>query len=73
MRCSFPTYQEALIYARTHANTIRKSMGIEKPQTQAGPLAGWTVFTLPDPQNRQGHELTCEVVEPAAPSEGVLT
>ena len=30
-------------------------------------FGGYSVFALPNPENRRGHELRCEVVRPGSP------
>lgn len=32
-------------------------------------LGGWSVFVLPQVENRRGHELKCQVVSPSKKSE----
>jgi hypothetical protein len=56
---SFKTYGEAFKVAQEEANASGMSRGIEKP---IPPYNQWSVITLPRPQNRNGHELRCQVV-----------
>lgn len=57
----FPTYQEAVTYARVQATKLGMDHGLERLG------ASYRVFILPRPENRYGHELRCEVVRPNDP------
>lgn len=59
MSVSFTEYKDAFAYAQKEANASGMSRGIEKP---IPPYRQWSVITLPRPQNRNGHELRCQVV-----------
>lgn len=59
MSKSFKTYGEAFKVAQEEANASGMSRGIEKP---IPPYNQWSVITLPRPQNRNGHELRCQLV-----------
>ena len=57
------SYNEALRAAVTMARTHKQEVGLER-----NPLFGnYSVFLLPRPENRSGHELRCEVVRPSDP------
>ena len=56
---SFNTYGEAFKVAQEEANASGMSRGFEKP---VPPYNQWSVISLPRPQNRNGHELRCQVV-----------
>lgn len=62
IRKSFRQYQDALDYARTLASEIEREVGLLK--TQEFNRTVFSVFLLPKKENRQGHELQCEVVIP---------
>ena len=51
-------YQEARRLAQEKANETNLDFGIEKVWD------GFRVFMLPNPENRFGFELRCEVVKP---------
>jgi len=55
----FESYKEAFAYAQGEANKSGISRGIEKP---VPPYNQWNVIVLPRPQNRNGHELRCQLV-----------
>lgn len=55
---SFETWKPAHEYAQAQADKLKISFGIEKLGGQ------FRVFMLPKPENRTGHELRCEVVDP---------
>lgn len=60
-------YHEARRYAQKRANSLGLSFGIEAANEFG--RRGHTVKMLPRPDNRQGFELRCEVVDPErAPS-----
>jgi hypothetical protein len=60
---SFRSYHDAEDYAIDQANASDLDVGIER-----NPLFGtFQVFFLPRPENRQGHELRCQVVTPGTP------
>jgi hypothetical protein len=59
---SFPNYGAAFIYAQALANKMRMDVGLARPFQAIDPA--WTVFLLPKPENRQGFELRCQVVQP---------
>lgn len=62
MSQNFYTYEEAKTYAVKQVREIRVAYGIEKA---LGPLQkGYNVIMLPRPENRCGHELRCEALEP---------
>ena len=58
MKNHFDKYEEARAVAQEQANNMQLSFGIEKLNGK------WRVFMLPKPENRQGFELRCEVVDP---------
>lgn len=56
----FDSYREARATAQTFANRSGLSVGVEKPTA----YQSWTTKLLPRPENRQGHELAIECVDP---------
>jgi hypothetical protein len=58
---TFPTWNEARDHAEAKVRRLGIAHGIEKPTRFE---KGWRVFMLPRPENRQGHELRCEALEP---------
>jgi hypothetical protein len=61
---AFPTYEAAFAWAQEYANANGQTMGLERndgPLTRHEPFR---VCMLPRPENRQGFELRCEVVDP---------
>jgi hypothetical protein len=59
------TYEAAYEYAREKSTLTRHPYGIERNRYVAG---GFTTFMLPiRPDQRFGHELRCQVVEPDSP------
>ena len=55
------SYQETRAEAEAAANRTGASYGIER-----NPIFGtWRFWRLPRRRNRRGHEVTCEVVDPA--------
>lgn len=58
-------YRDAFNAAVTMARLRQREMGLEKVD---GPLErGFRVISLPNPGNRYGHELRCQVVSPDEP------
>lgn len=57
----FEHYDTAKAAARDAANATGRDVGIEKASALD---PGWLVFRLPNPADRCGHELRCEVVRP---------
>jgi hypothetical protein len=58
-----PSYEKVHAYAQQMANKLGREMGIEKMRE-----FGATVYSakmLPNPENRAGWELRCEIVRPA--------
>jgi hypothetical protein len=55
------TYQQAYQEACRKAFGLGQDHGIEKQHAAYG---GFSVFMLPRPEHRCGHELRCEVVSP---------
>ena len=55
-------YREAFNKAADLANRTRMDVGLEKDY-----FGAWSVFLLPRPENRVGHELRCQVVTPNTP------
>ena len=65
MRSFYKNYDDAYNAAIEMQALIPRDVGIEKKN---GPLEfGYSVFRLPNPENRYGHELTCEVVPVGSP------
>lgn len=62
----FSEYKEALAHAQQQANQMGRDVGLEA-MTQFG-RKGYSVFLLPAPRYRQGHELRAEVVSPRTPN-----
>ena len=58
---TFKTWEEARRTAETQANKYGIAYGITAPTAFE---KGWGILMLPKPENRQGFELRCEVVEP---------
>lgn len=59
------TYEDAYEYAREKATRYNQPYGIERNPYVEG---GFTTFMLPKRvDQRFGHELRCQVVEPGAP------
>lgn len=62
---AFDTYKEAFKYAQNKANKIGVSYGIEKiKNTLLWNGKKYKVKMLPKPENRSGHELRMQAVEP---------
>lgn len=57
----FKDYDEAYDSAQERASQGQRDIGIERIG------GGFNVFYLPNPENRFGHELRCEVVTPNCP------
>ncbi len=55
-------YHEARRYAQERANSLGLPFGIEAANEYG--RKGHTVKLLPRPENRQGWEMRCEVVDP---------
>lgn len=55
-------YPTAYDKARNMADSLKRDVGIEK-RFEFGKVV-YNTFLLPNPENRRGHELTCEVVSP---------
>lgn len=55
-------YEDAYEQARQRADRTGRDVGIMK-----NAFGGYSVFVLPNPENRRGHELRCEVVRPGSP------
>ncbi len=55
------TWEQAMEEAITLSDRLGREVGIGKVH------GGYTVFVLPLPQYRQGHELRCQVVTPGTP------
>lgn len=59
---SYPVaYNEAVRFATFH----KREVGLEK--VREFNAVGYVFFLLPNPENRTGRELTCEVVLPGQP------
>jgi hypothetical protein len=58
-------YKQAYEQARGLADRMGRDVGIMK-----NAFGGYSVFALPNPENRRGHELRCEVVRPGSPRSG---
>ncbi len=58
------TWHEAMEAAIEMADRLGRDVGIEKV------WGGYTVFVLPLPAFRRGHELRCQVVTPGTPRAG---
>ena len=56
------TWKAAHADAQARANEFRRDYGIEKAREYGHTV--FRVFGLPRPENRYGHELRCEVVQP---------
>ena len=56
------TYSAAKADAQKRANDSQRDVGLE--WLGEGVMAHWHVFGLPNPENRYGFELRCEVVYP---------
>jgi hypothetical protein len=56
----FATWKEA----RDHAEKQVRALGIAHGIEQNKLFKHWNVIMLPRPENRSGHELRCEVLEP---------
>jgi hypothetical protein len=69
---NFSTYEEAVTWARAQARELGCTFGLEDMHSSyctgekhPAKLGGrFHVFMLPRPENRQGHELRCEVIDP---------
>jgi hypothetical protein len=57
------SYEDAYEQARQTATRLGRDVGIMK-----NAFGGYSVFALPNPENRRGHELRCEVVRPGSPA-----
>ena len=55
-------YEDAYEQARKKADMLGRDVGIMK-----NAFGDYSVFALPNPENRRGHELLCEVVRPGSP------
>lgn len=55
------TWDQAMAAAIYTADRLGRDVGIGKVH------GGYSVFVLPLPQHRQGHELRCQVVTPGTP------
>lgn len=64
MSQTFPSYEEAKAYAIQQVRECQFAYGIEKAGA-LDPKGSYRVFMLPRPENRFGHELRCEPVEPS--------
>lgn len=62
---SFPDYPPAHEYAIDLANQCSRDCGLAKSKEFGRTV--FSVFLLPNKENRTGHELTCEVVQPGTP------
>ena len=61
----FSEYRDAFNAACDMARARQREMGLEKV---TGPLEkGFRVISLPNPENRRGFELRCQVVTPSEP------
>lgn len=58
-------YKNAFNHAVDKANSCNCDVGIQKAREFGSTV--YNVFLLPKPENRYGHELTCEVVRPGTP------
>ncbi len=65
MRKRFEDYSEAHSYALDLARTLGRETGIEKAKEFG--RTGFNVHHLPNPCNRTGFELRCEIVRPTDP------
>ena len=61
----FRDYKEAHTAAVTLARAPNREVGLEKYTEYT--TKGFRVFGLPNPENRQGFELRCQVVRPSDP------
>lgn len=62
MICRFKNWKDAYLAALALANQLGHDVGIWK-QIEYG-QEGYNIRSLPKPENRYGHELRCEVVQP---------
>ena len=62
---SFQEWKSAHTYAAELADQCARDCGIAKAREFGRTV--FNVFLLPNPENRRGHELTCEVVNPGTP------
>lgn len=62
---TFPDYKPALAAAIELARSVNRECGIEKAREFGRTV--YRVKMLPNPENRTGWELTCEVVRPTDP------
>ena len=60
----FATWKEARDAAAIQARASGREVGLERLPSPLECGRDWRVFALPNPQNRQGFELRCEVVRP---------
>jgi hypothetical protein len=56
------TYHAARRVAQERADLSGRDIGLE--WLGSGPIGHWHVFALPNPENRYGYELKCELVHP---------
>lgn len=63
----FATYEEAAANARRAARAAGRDYGIERLPSALEPGRPFRIWPLPRPENRFGHELRCEVVQPTDP------
>ena len=56
-------YEKVYRYARDLATKTGRDVGIEKNRL----FGTFNTIMLPNPENRYGHELRCEVVHPGQP------
>lgn len=62
---TFPNWKDAHTYAVETADLCKRDCGLAKGKEFGREV--FSVFLLPNTQNRYGHELTCEVVSPNTP------
>ena len=65
MSQSFSNWRDAHIAAVELARLLKRETGIEKAKEFGKEV--YRVHTLPNPENRSGFELRCEIVRPSDP------
>ena len=63
MQTRFSDWKEAHTAAVLYARLVKRDVGIWR-QFEFG-KDGYNIRSLPNPENRYGHELRCEVVSPS--------
>ena len=61
----FKLYRDAFNAAVIKARESKREVGLEKFKEYNTP--GFRVFSLPNPENRYGFELRCQIVRPDEP------